>query len=65
MLQRVAVGRWSLEAYRGTVPEAILEELYEHAPCGFLSVTLDGTIVRVNQTLLDWTGYSREAILGS
>ena len=29
MLQRVAVGRWSLDAYRGVVPEAILEELRE------------------------------------
>lgn len=27
MLQRVAVGRWSLDAYGGVVPEAILEEL--------------------------------------
>ena len=31
MLQRVAVGRWSLDAYRGIVPEHILEELREHA----------------------------------
>lgn len=31
MLRDVAVGRWSLEAYRGTVPEETLEELYEHA----------------------------------
>jgi PAS domain S-box-containing protein len=40
------------------------EELYEHAPCGYLSSRLDGTIVRVNQTLLDWTGNSREWLLG-
>jgi trehalose synthase len=31
MLRDVAVGRWSLDAYRGIVPEAILEELNEHA----------------------------------
>jgi len=31
MLRGVAVGRWSLDAYRGVVPEAILEELNEHA----------------------------------
>ncbi len=31
MLQRVAVGRWSLDAYREIVPEHILEELREHA----------------------------------
>jgi trehalose synthase len=31
MLQRVAVGRWSLDAYRDIVPEHILEELHDHA----------------------------------
>ncbi len=31
MLQRVAVGRWSLEAYRAVVPERILHELREQA----------------------------------
>jgi diguanylate cyclase (GGDEF)-like protein/PAS domain S-box-containing protein len=41
------------------------EDLYERAPCGFLTLTLDGTILRVNETLLDWTGYSREALVGS
>ena len=40
------------------------EELYEHAPCGYLSTAPDGRIVRVNQTLLDWTGYSREDLVG-
>jgi trehalose synthase len=31
MLQKVAVGRWSLDAYREIVPDHILEELHEHA----------------------------------
>jgi signal transduction histidine kinase len=35
------------------------EELYEHAPCGYVSTAPDGMIVRVNQTLLTWTGRSR------
>ena len=29
-----------------------------------LSVTLDGTILRVNQTLLEWTAFSRAELLG-
>jgi diguanylate cyclase (GGDEF)-like protein/PAS domain S-box-containing protein len=41
------------------------ENLYDFAPCGFLSVTLDGTILRVNQTLLEWTGFSRAELVGS
>jgi trehalose synthase len=31
MLQRVTVGRWSLDAYRAIVPEHILEALHQHA----------------------------------
>lgn len=31
MLQNVAVGRWSLDAYRGVVPDPILDELRERA----------------------------------
>ncbi|KOV96193.1 PP2C family protein-serine/threonine phosphatase [Streptomyces sp. NRRL B-3648] len=38
------------------------EELYESAPCGYLSTLMDGTIVKVNRTLLDWLGLSREEV---
>ncbi|MEO6082557.1 MAG: SpoIIE family protein phosphatase, partial [Umezawaea sp.] len=41
-----------------------LEDLYEHAPCGYLSTSLDGRIVRVNTTLLSWLGYSRDQVVG-
>ncbi len=45
MLQEVAVGRWSLDTYRGLVPERILEELHEHAR------TLRGArILQINAT---------------
>ncbi len=33
--------------------------MYDIAPCGHVSTALDGTIVAVNQTLLDWTGFTR------
>lgn len=50
------------------LPEEFLEEsaeeLYEHAPCGYLSTRPDGMIVKVNETLLSWTGYRREELLG-
>ncbi|MFJ4523568.1 PP2C family protein-serine/threonine phosphatase [Streptomyces sp. NPDC088810] len=39
------------------------EELYESAPCGYLSTLMDGTIVKVNKTLLDWLGLSREEVV--
>ena len=40
-------------------------ELYENAPCGYLFTLPDGSIVRVNQTFLSWTGYSREDLLSA
>ncbi|MGI4734059.1 MAG: sensor histidine kinase [Janthinobacterium lividum] len=36
-----------------------LEDLYEQAPCGYCSCLPDGTLVKLNQTLLDWLGYNR------
>jgi PAS domain S-box-containing protein len=43
--------------------EESAEELYENAPCGYLSTTPDGRIVRVNQTLLNWLGSERQSLL--
>ncbi|MEV6346634.1 SpoIIE family protein phosphatase [Actinoplanes sp. NPDC051851] len=40
------------------------EDLYEHAPCGYLTTLPDGTVVRVNETFLTWTGYSRADLVG-
>ncbi|NMR18840.1 SpoIIE family protein phosphatase [Cellulomonas fimi] len=39
-------------------------ELYDRAPCGYLSTTPDGVIVRVNATFLAWTGHRREDLVG-
>jgi PAS domain S-box-containing protein len=44
--------------------EETAEELYEGAPCGYLSTRPDGTILRVNQTFLAWTGHRREDLVG-
>src|SRR3954447_21967806 len=41
-----------------------LEDLYENAPCGYLSSYPDGTIARVNRTFLTWTGYARAELVG-
>jgi PAS domain S-box-containing protein len=40
-----------------------IEDLYHNAPCGYLSVDKDGLILRINQTLLDWLGYTKEEVL--
>ncbi|MDF5759161.1 SpoIIE family protein phosphatase [Spongiactinospora sp. TRM90649] len=40
------------------------DDLYENAPCGYLSTLPDGTIVKINGTLLDWLGRRREDVVG-
>ncbi|MFC8074472.1 PP2C family protein-serine/threonine phosphatase [Streptomyces sp. NPDC057307] len=40
------------------------EDLYESAPCGYLSTLMDGTIARINATLLDWLGLERATVVG-
>ncbi|MCZ2821100.1 SpoIIE family protein phosphatase [Modestobacter sp. VKM Ac-2977] len=38
-------------------------DLYENAPCGYLSTLPDGTIVKVNQTLCSWLGRPAGSVL--
>lgn len=42
-----------------------IEDLYNHAPCGYHSLDKDGVMVRVNDTELAWLGYARAEIVGS
>jgi sigma-B regulation protein RsbU (phosphoserine phosphatase) len=41
-----------------------LEDLYENAPCGYLSLGPDGRIVKSNHTLTRWLGMAPDALLG-
>jgi PAS domain S-box-containing protein len=50
-------------ALNAQISRQIVQELYEIAPCGFLSTLLDGTIIKANRTFLDWTGYSLQEVL--
>lgn len=40
------------------------EDLFENAPCGYLSFGPDGCIVRVNATLCNWLGRTSDELLG-
>ena len=44
--------------------DAELEDLYDRAPCGLLSTLPDGTITRVNATLLALLGRRRDELVG-
>ncbi len=41
-----------------------LDDLYENAPCGYLSLQPDGRIVKVNRTLALWLDVPAEELLG-
>lgn len=43
---------------------AEVEDLYNHSSCGYHSLDENGVIVRINDTELQWLGYTREAVLG-
>ncbi|NEN05398.1 diguanylate cyclase [Diaminobutyricibacter tongyongensis] len=39
-------------------------DLYEEAPCGYLSTTAEGVVIRANETFLRLTGRTRERVVG-
>ena len=42
-----------------------LEDLYENAPCGYLSLGPDGKVIRVNATLCNWLGKTPGELIGT
>ena len=46
-------------------PDESYAELFEGAPCGYLTTTPDGIITRVNGTFERWTGHARETLVGT
>ena len=52
------------EAFYTALAEDDAAELYDNAPCGYLSTLPDGTIIKANATFLAWTGYDRDSLVG-
>ncbi len=40
------------------------KDLYENAPCGYLTIGADGRILKVNATLEAWTGFPADKFIG-
>jgi sigma-B regulation protein RsbU (phosphoserine phosphatase) len=59
-----ASGPQSDQAAFSSLLEDSAEDLYENAPCGYLSTLMDGQIAKVNGTLLEWLGHRREDLIG-
>jgi sigma-B regulation protein RsbU (phosphoserine phosphatase) len=57
-------GELALEAFYAALLDDDAEKLYERAPCGYLSTTPDGLIIKVNQTFLTLTGFDRHDLVG-
>lgn len=43
--------------------EEDLQDLYEKAPCAYLSTLPDGTLIKCNTTFLEWTGFAATELL--
>lgn len=41
-----------------------INDLYNNAPCGYHSISPDGTILSINNTELKWLGFKRDEIVG-
>ena len=39
-------------------------DLFENAPCGYLTIGSDGRITKVNATLTAWTGFEADKLVG-
>src|SRR6478672_5546942 len=52
------------EAFYAALLDDDPEQLYDRAPCGYLTTTSGGMIVKANATFLDLTGFSREQLVG-
>jgi phosphoserine phosphatase RsbU/P len=48
----------------GHIEEDDLEDLYENAPCGYISLRTDGRVAKANQTFCSWTGYALDELIG-
>lgn len=57
-------GSEALQAFYEALLDDDPEQLYDRAPCGYLSTAADGTIIKVNQTFLTLTGYDRGQLIG-
>jgi diguanylate cyclase (GGDEF)-like protein/PAS domain S-box-containing protein len=49
----------------GASVEESFEDLYENAPCGYLTATMDGVVVRANATFCGLIGRRKDEVIGA
>ena len=62
LVEEEHVARAAEADLRASIDE--VADLYNRAPCGYHSLDETGLIVRMNDTELDWLGYTREEVVG-
>jgi sigma-B regulation protein RsbU (phosphoserine phosphatase) len=58
-----SIGGDARDAFCEALLDDDAEQLYDRAPCGYLSTAPDGTILKANQTFLTLTGYDRGQLI--
>lgn len=56
---------FSVEEIAPTSPDSDadeLQDLYDNAPCGYVLLSMDGTILRANNTFIELSGYSPDTV---
>ena len=48
----------------GLSPVEDFEDLYQNAPCGYVTLKVDGSIASINETFCRWLGRSCESMIG-
>lgn len=43
---------------------ARIQDIYDNAPCGYHSIDANGLFVEINNTWLQWLGYTRDEVIG-
>lgn len=53
-----------LNTLRNNEQKTVALNDYNTAPCGYYTAHEDGTIIKMNDTMLKWLGYTREEVIG-
>lgn len=63
LINREMMGRKRAEETARRYADEV-QDLYDNAPCGYHSLGPDATFLQINQTELNWLGYTREEVVG-
>ncbi len=66
----IKIAQTELQEFNRTLEQRVnersaeVQDLYDNAPCGYHSLSPEGIITIMNQTELNWLGYTRQEVIG-